>query len=139
MKISTKGFYAVEILQALAAWPHRAGKREANNLPMTLADIEDGLKIPRDYAERILLRLKRAGITGSLRGNAGGVCLAKKNRDISLADVFAAVGEDIAPWRAAAPKKNAKRPMICPAHPVWRKLYEHNAQFLKRTTLADFM
>ena len=139
MKITTKGFYAVEILRALAAWPHRGGKQKANNLPMTLADIEEELKIPRDYAERILLGLKRSGITGSLRGNAGGVCLAKKNRDISLADVFTAVGEDIAPWRAAVPKKNAKRPIICPAHPVWRKLYEHNARFLKHTTLADFV
>lgn len=131
MKITTKGFYAVEILRALAHWQE--------SLPMTLADIEGELHIPRDYAERILLRLKRAGITASLRGNAGGVCLAKSYKAISLADVFKAVGEDIAPWKAIALSNKKKRPLVCPMHPVWRNLYEHNAKFLAKTTLADFV
>lgn len=105
---------------------------------MTLADVEDKTGIPRDYVERLLLRTKRVGITDSFRGNAGGYRLAKKPKDISLWDIFSATGEDIGPWSPKPPKRS-KRPLVCPVHPVWQKLYRQNREFFERTSLADFL
>lgn len=131
MRITTKGFYAVEMLRALAVWK--------KSLPMTLADIEDTLHIPRHYAERILLKLKRHGLAQSMRGNAGGWKLAVKPRVTTLAEIFHAVGEDITPWDDRPPRRTKKRPLMCPLHPVWQKLYRQNADFFAHTTLADFL
>ena len=139
MKITTKGFYAVEILRALASW--------RRSLPMSLADVEEKTGIPRDYVERLLLRLKRAGFAESFRGNAGGYRISQKPRDISLADIFKAAGEDIAPWftqssprgQLVLSKKRSQRPIVCPLHPVWQRLYAANRAFFEKTTLADFL
>jgi len=131
MRITTKGFYAVEMLRALAMWK--------KSLPMTLADIEDTLHIPRHYAERILLHLKRVGIAHSMRGNAGGWRLARKSGAITLSDIFHAVGEDITPWDDRPPRRAKKRPLMCPMHPVWQKLYRQNIAFFENTKLADFL
>ena len=138
MKITTKGFYAVEIMRALAAWE--------NSLPMSLADVEAKTGVPRSYVARILLRMKKQGLAESFRGNAGGYRLSQKPSKITLAKVFGAAGEDIAPW-PEAPRVSQKqrdpskkrRPIICPIDPVWRKLYDHNLAFFEHTTLADFM
>ncbi len=130
MKITTKGFYAVEIMRALAAWE--------KGLPMSLADVEEKTGVPRSYVGLLALRLKRAGLAKSFRGNAGGYRIAKKAKDISLTDIFAASGEDVAPWPGKA-QKRFRRPLMCPAHPVWQKLYRQTADFFKRTTLADFL
>ncbi|MDO8558596.1 MAG: Rrf2 family transcriptional regulator [bacterium] len=130
MKITTRGFYAVEVMRALASWD--------KSLPMSIADIEEKTGIPRDYIARLLLRLKHADLAESFRGNAGGYRIAKKPKDISLVDVFTAVGEDIAPW-PATPRSYKRRPLICPIHPVWQRLYTTNKSFLEKTSLTDFL
>jgi len=136
MKVTTKGLYAVQMLVALTR--HKQGKA------LNISDIEDRALVPYHYAEKLLLRLKRAGIVQSLRGVEGGYLISKKPREISLADIFEAVGEPITPWftpdilRGRLLKTNRRRPMMCPVHPVWQKLYRQNMQFFKNTKLSEF-
>ena len=61
MKITTKGFYAIEIMRALAEW----GKQS----PMSLADVEAQTGVPRSYVALLTLGLKRKGLAASFRGN----------------------------------------------------------------------
>lgn len=144
MKVTTKGLYAVQVLVALAL--HKEGKA------LSVSDIEERAMVPYHYAEKLLLRLKRVGMVRSLRGIEGGYILSKKPREISLADIFDAVGEPITPWLAPSAvegftpsmpkgrilKTNRRRPMMCPVHPVWQRLYQQNMQFFEKTKLSEF-
>ena len=144
MKVTTKGLYAVQVLAALAR--HKEGK------VLSVSDIEERALVPYHYAEKLLLRLKGAGMVRSLRGIEGGYLLAKKPREISLAGIFEAVGEPVTPWLASSNierftpsvsrgrllKTNRRRPLMCPVHPVWQRLYRQNMQFFKKTTLSEF-
>jgi len=59
--------------------------------------ISKGENIPKKFLEQILLQLKYARITGSKQGNGGGYYLAKKPKDISVADVYRLFDGAIAP------------------------------------------
>jgi Rrf2 family protein len=58
--------------------------------PITGREIAAREKLPVDYVEQILLRLRRAGLVRSTRGAHGGYALARSSEDISIRDVIAA-------------------------------------------------
>lgn len=130
MRVTTKGLYAIEVLCFLAS--QKLGKS------VSISEIEEKTSIPYDYAEKILLRLKRAGMVESRRGNAGGYIATAHADALTLADIFKAVGEEIAPW-PKMPRQKKNRPLICPIHPVWQKLYREIDGFFRKTTLKDFL
>jgi Rrf2 family protein len=57
------------------------------------AEIAERLGAPRRGLEPVLQALSRAGLLDSVRGPKGGYRLARRPREISLADVVAAIGE----------------------------------------------
>src|SRR5207344_3168363 len=58
--------------------------------PVTGRDLAERERLPGDYVEQILLRLRRAGIVRSTRGAHGGYALARSPEDISIRDVIEA-------------------------------------------------
>ena len=58
--------------------------------PVTGRDIAERERLPADYVEQILIRLRRAGLVKSTRGAHGGYALAKGPAQISVRDVIAA-------------------------------------------------
>src|SRR5436190_9525342 len=56
--------------------------------PITGREIAAGERLPVDYVEQILLRLRRAGIVKSTRGAHGGYTLARSTDEISVRDVI---------------------------------------------------
>jgi Rrf2 family protein len=58
--------------------------------PITGREIAELERLPGDYVEQILLRLRRAGIVRSTRGARGGYALAREAADISIRDVIEA-------------------------------------------------
>src|SRR6266571_2612901 len=58
--------------------------------PVTGRDIAERERLPGDYVEQILLRLRRAGIVRSTRGAHGGYALARPPASISIRDVIEA-------------------------------------------------
>jgi Rrf2 family protein len=77
--LSRKGLYAVRALVALAgAYPEG----------LTTKAIVAAHKLPRKFLEAILIDLRRAGITASIRGREGGHRLARPPERISLAEVI---------------------------------------------------
>jgi Rrf2 family protein len=128
MKIGTKGFYAVEVLRTIA------GRKGI----ISISEIEKETGVSYNYAEKLLLKLKRAGLVKSSRGIQGGYSLAEKPSRISCADIFRGVGEDIAPWPCKLPR-NRRRPTVCPMHPVWRMWHKQAISFFENKSLADFI
>ena len=64
--------------------------KRAGEGPITGREIASGERLPADYVEQILLRLRRAGLVQSVRGAKGGYFLAKDPEVISVRDVMAA-------------------------------------------------
>ena len=58
--------------------------------PVTGRDLASQERLPADYVEQILLRMRRAGIVTSVRGAHGGYVLARHPGDISVRQVVSA-------------------------------------------------
>ena len=77
---SLKSHHALRALQLLA--------QRDNKSPVQAADISATARLPLQYLELILVELKRAGLTRSVRGRNGGYLLARPADQISFGDVL---------------------------------------------------
>jgi Rrf2 family iron-sulfur cluster assembly transcriptional regulator len=87
MRITTKGRYALRAILQLS--------QQAENSPVsirTLSELED---ISAEFLEQIFFRLRKAGLIKSTRGPGGGFQLVKTLSEITVADIFQAVGEEL--------------------------------------------
>jgi Rrf2 family iron-sulfur cluster assembly transcriptional regulator len=118
MQLSTKSRYAVMAMVDLAA---RETARRPNDL-ICLADIAQRQQLSQSYLEQLFGKLRRADLVCSARGPGGGYRLARPPSEIAIADIVAAVDEQIAATRcvigsggcllASAPAVEA--PMVSP-------------------------
>src|ERR671910_840783 len=67
---------------------HLAKRGGTGGGPVAARELADAEKLPADYVEQILLRLRRAGLVDSVRGAKGGYLLARHPSAISLADLM---------------------------------------------------
>ena len=82
MRITTWAEYGVICALHLA--------KRADDGPVTGRQIAAVEKLPADYVEQILLRLRRAGVVKSTRGARGGYSLAKPADETTIRAVIAA-------------------------------------------------
>lgn len=134
MRITTWAEYGVICALHLA-------KRAAEG-PVTGRDIAAQERLPADYVEQILLRLRRADVIKSVRGARGGYMLAKPADEITIRDVIHAseletfdlhclshpVGED----RCSAAHN-------CSIRPVWVMLQRKIDDVLDSVHLSDLL
>jgi Rrf2 family iron-sulfur cluster assembly transcriptional regulator len=156
MQLSTKSRYAVMAMVDLAA---RETARRPNDL-ICLADIAQRQQLSQSYLEQLFGKLRRADLVCSARGPGGGYRLARPPSEIAIADIVAAVDEQIAATRCVigsggcllAPAPAVEAPMVSPAgspvespmggemchtHDLWSELGRQIALFLCGITLAD--
>ncbi len=69
---------------------HLAKRGRTGSGPVAARELADAERLPADYVEQILLRLRRAGLVESVRGAKGGYFLAKQPAAISVRDVMSA-------------------------------------------------
>jgi Rrf2 family protein len=110
--------------------------------PMAARELADAERLPADYVEQILLRLRRAGLVESVRGAKGGYFLAKAPADISVRDVMTAsehqtfeINCDTHPVDAARCSPGS----TCSIRPVWHALQQRVDELLAGISLADLM
>jgi Rrf2 family protein len=116
-------------------------KRAAEG-PVTGRDIAARERLPADYVEQILLRLRRADIVRSTRGARGGYALARPPAEISVRDVISAselatfdlhcVSHPVDSERCAASHE-------CSIRPVWMLLQQKIDDVLEGVHLSDLM
>lgn len=128
MRLTTKGRYAVTAMLDLAM--------HANTEIVALGDIaaRQGISLP--YLEQLFAKLRRAGLVTSVRGPGGGYRLARPADAISVADVIAAIDENIDTTRCGG-EKNCQGEDACLTHELWEALGAHILGFLRSMTLAD--
>src|SRR4051794_21348176 len=69
---------------------HLARRGRGVGAPVAARELADTERLPADYVEQILLRLRRAGLVESVRGAKGGYYLARDPGSISVRDVMSA-------------------------------------------------
>lgn len=104
-----------------------------------LAEVE---RLPGDYAEQILLRLRRSGLVDSLRGAKGGYLLARDPEAISVHDVMNAAEHQTFELNCETHSIDTHRcapGANCSIRPMWMALQQRIDGFLQGVTLADLM
>lgn len=93
--------------------------------------------IPEKYLPTIMRTLARAGLVRTLRGNQGGVLLARRPSEINLREVIEAIEEPIVLNRCLRDDGECNREEFCPVHPVWDRIQRTLIERLESTTFAD--
>jgi Rrf2 family protein len=134
MRITTWAEYGVICALHLAK---RTEKR-----PVTGREIAARERLPADYVEQILLRLRRAGVITSTRGARGGYMLSRPPEEISIRAVIHAseletfdlhcLSHPVEEDRCAASHS-------CSIRPVWVLLQTKIDDVLESVCLADLL
>jgi Rrf2 family iron-sulfur cluster assembly transcriptional regulator len=106
--------------------------------PVTLTDIATRQTISLSYLEQLFARLRRAGIVKGVRGPGGGYRLNMKTSDINIADIIAAVDEQIDSTRCGG-EANCQKHQACLTHDLWMGLSDQIRTYLKGITLAELL
>jgi Rrf2 family protein len=110
--------------------------------PVTGREIAATERLPADYVEQILLRLRRADIIRSTRGAHGGYALARPAAEVSVRDVIAASELSTFDLHCVSHPVGADRCADsgnCSIRPVWVLLQQKIDEVLGSVNLADLL
>ena len=110
--------------------------------PVTGRDIAERERLPVDYVEQILLRLRRASIVKSTRGARSGYALARDPQDVSVRDVIAASELqtfDLHCVTHPVEEERCSASHTCSIRPVWMLLQSKIDAVLDGVRLADLL
>jgi len=134
MRITTWAEYGVICALHLA--------KRTDQGPVTGREIAAQERLPADYVEQILLRLRRAGVITSTRGARGGYTLARPPEEISIRAVIHAseletfdlhcLSHPVEEDRCAASHS-------CSIRPIWVLLQTKIDDVLESVCLADLL
>jgi Rrf2 family protein len=116
--------------------------RRVGEGPVTGREIAAREKLPVDYVEQILLRLRRADIVKSTRGAHGGYALAKSPAEVSVRDVIAASELqtfDLHCVSHPVEEERCSSSQNCSIRPVWMLLQQRIDAVLDGVRLADLL
>jgi Rrf2 family transcriptional regulator, iron-sulfur cluster assembly transcription factor len=116
--------------------------RRAGEGPITGREIAAGERLPPDYVEQILLRLRRAGLVTSTRGARGGYTLSKAPGDISVREVIAAselATFDLHCVSHPVGEERCSESQSCSIRPVWMMLQRKIDDVLESVHLGDLL
>ncbi|HEV8446350.1 MAG TPA: Rrf2 family transcriptional regulator [Gemmatimonadaceae bacterium] len=134
MRITTLAEYGVICALHLA--------RRASEGPITGREIADLERLPSDYVEQILLRLRRANLVRSTRGARGGYALARPADRISIRDVIEAsetMTFDLHCVSHPVGEERCSSSHNCSIRPVWMLLQRKIDDVLGGVCLADLL
>src|SRR5438093_12163929 len=97
--------------------------RHAGEGPVAARELSEQERLPHDYVEQILLRLRRAGLVESVRGARGGYRLAREAQSVSVKDVIEASEHVTFEVKCDLHRVDADRgdPVTaCSLRPLWR-------------------
>ena len=135
MRITTETEYALIIMLHLA-------RRGASDAPVSARQIAEDERLPSEFVEQILLRLRRADLVESLRGAKGGYRVSRPGSAISLYEVMAVTERQ--PFETACERHKIDEDRCgpgqdCSIRPVWFALQRQIDGFLHGITLRDLL
>jgi Rrf2 family protein len=134
MRLSTKSRYGTRMLLDIAENCHRG--------PVSVAEIAARTGISEKYMEKVIRRLKKAGLVLSKRGPKGGHALARPADSITVGDVVRAL-EDWVVLKGCSISKDTcatcSRVDSCPTKDVWEQASSVMLQTLDAYTLHSLL
>lgn len=130
MRLTTKGRYAVTAMLDLAM--------HHGNGPITLSDIAGRQGISLSYLEQLFSRLRKQQLVSSVRGPGGGYTLGRDAAEIFVAQVIAAVDENVDTTRCGG-AHNCQDNQQCLTHDLWHDLSDRIYEYLNQISLQDLM
>jgi len=130
VKLTTKGRYAVTAMLDLAL--------HQGHGPITLSDIAQRQGISLSYLEQLFARLRKEALVASVRGPGGGYSLSRAAGEIFVAEVIAAVDENVDTTRCGG-AHNCQNNQRCLTHDLWRDLSARIYDYLNRISLQELM
>jgi Rrf2 family protein len=116
--------------------------RRLTDGPVTGREIAATERLPADYVEQIMLKLRRAEIVRSTRGARGGYHLARSPESISVRDVIAASEHSTFEVHCTShPVEEARCASShdCSIRPVWMLLQRRIDDVLESVRLSDLL
>jgi Rrf2 family protein len=116
--------------------------RRISDGPVTGRDIAERERLPSDYVEQILLRMRRAEIVRSTRGSRGGYMLARDPENISVREVIQASELTTFDLHCVSHPVNSERCSdtgSCSIRPVWMLLQQRIDEVLEGVKLGDLL
>jgi Rrf2 family protein len=110
--------------------------------PITGREVATRERLPVDYVEQILLRLRRAGLVNSTRGARGGYVLARPPADVTVREVIAASEHatfDLHCVSHPVGEERCAESQNCSIRPVWQMLQRKIDDVLDSVVLADLL
>ncbi len=130
MRITTQGDYGLVCLLRIA--------RQNGDRPISVREIADGERLPRHYVEKLVGRLRRAGLITSVRGPSGGYVLNGRPDQIAVKDVIDALEQST--FRINCYHEDGQEACVkldsCNVGTVWAELKAHIDLLLGSLTLA---
>lgn len=134
MRLSTKSRYGTRMLLDIAENCHRG--------PVSVAEISARTGISEKYMEKVIRRLKKAGLVLSKRGPKGGHMLTRPADSITVGDVVRAL-EDWVVLKGCSISKDTcatcPRVDFCPTKDVWEKASAAMLDLLDTYTLQSLL
>jgi len=130
MRVTTKGRYALRAITNLAM----AG----SDRPVPIKQIAGEEGISPEFLEQIFFKLKKSGIISSVRGPGGGFILESDPAEVSVKDIFDAVGEELEITPCTG-EDDCDRQDVCLVHDVWKEASVHIVGYFERLTLKKIM
>ena len=121
---------------------HLARRGRSGNDPVAARELADVERLPADYVEQILLRLRRADIVESMRGARGGYRLARPASLISVRDIMTASEHQTFELNCESHPVNADRcstSSSCSIRPVWQALQQRIDDLLDSISVEDLL
>jgi Rrf2 family protein len=116
--------------------------RRVDEGPVTGREIAAQERLPGDYVEQIMLKLRRAGIVKSTRGAHGGYVLSRGPDEISVHDVISAAEHSTFEVHCTShPVEEARCSSShdCSIRPVWMLLQRRIDDVLQSVRLSDLL
>lgn len=135
MKITAVEEYGLRCLVQLARHHHE--KR-----PVAISEIAKAEGLSIQYVGKLMHELRHGGLITSVRGIHGGFVLAKSPQEISVAEIFTAMGAETAEHLCTKFSGNLDECIHmggCSIRPVWSFIMSQVNNVLKRVTLADLI
>jgi Rrf2 family protein len=110
---------------------------DSKNMPVSIKEICKSEKFSNRYLENIFVKLRKAGLVKSLKGEKGGFMLAKNPAEISVYDILTAVETDVAPSRCSVDVAACANAKNCGIRGVWMGLNVKMKEYLEETSLEQ--
>ncbi|MGI0480181.1 Rrf2 family transcriptional regulator [Geminocystis sp. CENA526] len=127
MKLTKKGYYAVKALLDMSL--------QGVDRAISVNSIATRQNLPAPYLEKILIKIRHAGLIKSIRGMQGGYILALPPEEISLGDILIAVGDKIDPLSPNSLNQDSAEDWVTMT--LWSRLNKKFKEAIFSITLAD--